>query len=191
LRGLFDTQTDYDLDTRFTDAQKQIILTALRGLANHPIYGPAMAALAAKGADINIIADFSGEYTGSDRGQTRGRNSDGTIDQGESITVYINMNPGGCGNEQAECRRNQPYGQERPSKSAIKAGHTKKEDAWHNVGPADCDPTPLLQAPFSRIRLQICSCYVPRCRWPSFVARSPRDARARKGGRPDFGARSH
>ena len=96
LRGLFDRQTDYDLDTRFTDAQKQIILTALRGLANHPVYGPAMAALAAKGADINIIADFSGEYTGSDLGQTRGRNSDGTIDQGESITIYINMNPGGA-----------------------------------------------------------------------------------------------
>lgn len=96
LRGLFDTQTDYDLDTRFTAQQKQIILTALRGLAAHPVYGPAMAALAAKGADINIVADFSGEYTGSNLGQTRGRNSDGTIDQGESITIYINMNPGGA-----------------------------------------------------------------------------------------------
>lgn len=95
LRGLFDTQTDYDLDTRFTDRQKQIILMALRGLADHPVYGPAMAALATKGADINIIADFTGNDTYGHRGRIVGRNDDGTIDQGESITIYINMNFGG------------------------------------------------------------------------------------------------
>lgn len=95
LRGMFDTQTDYDLDTRFTAKQKEIILMALRGLADHPRYGPAMEALATKGADINIIADFSGRNTYGDLGRTAGKNPDGTIDQGESITIYINMNPGG------------------------------------------------------------------------------------------------
>jgi len=96
LRGLFDSQTDYDLDTRFTPKQREIILMALQGLANHPVYGPKMAELAAKGADINIIADFTGVFTGSSRGVLAGKNPDGTVDQGESITIYINMSPGGA-----------------------------------------------------------------------------------------------
>lgn len=96
LRAIFVSQTDYDLDTRFTPKQKEIILKALQGLADHPRYGPLMEELARKGADINIIADYNGLITGTDHGRTYGKNDDGTVDRGETITIYINMNFGGA-----------------------------------------------------------------------------------------------
>jgi hypothetical protein len=94
LRDLFNVQTDYDIDTRFTVKQQEIIYKALQGLADHPVYGAAMFALSQKNVDINIVPDFNQSHTGRHHGITVGRNEDHTVDDGESITIYINMNYG-------------------------------------------------------------------------------------------------
>lgn len=95
LRSLTTDRTDFDLDPRFTEKQREIIREAIRGMAEHPDFAAKMADMLAEGADINIVADFTGERTGTAKGITVGRNDDGTIDRGESLTIYINMQPQG------------------------------------------------------------------------------------------------
>lgn len=95
FRGLVVTQTNYDFDESFSPKQKEISHRLLEGLAQSSKYSAALASASTKGADINIIADYSGNYTFGNHGITVGMNDDGTIDQGEIVTIYINMNYGG------------------------------------------------------------------------------------------------
>jgi len=96
LRRLVIELTDFDVDATFTAKQKEIIIKAIQGIADHPQLAAAFAALAEKGADINILpVTRAGQIPDDALGGVTGLNADRTVQQGAVINIYIRMEYGG------------------------------------------------------------------------------------------------
>lgn len=98
LRDLFNIRTDFDIDETFTAKQKEIIVKAIEGIANHPQLAPAFANLLTKNVDINIrpvTRPFDQLKNPDDRGATHGVNPDGTVTPGATIDIYIRLEQDG------------------------------------------------------------------------------------------------
>lgn len=91
LRALLVNETDFDVDETLTPKQKEIVVKAIEGLADHPLFGEAFKQLLAKGADININATTRLSDTFGVVGATIGLEPNLTVAQGAKINIYVLM----------------------------------------------------------------------------------------------------
>jgi hypothetical protein len=90
VRGIFINETDFDIQPDLTAKEKEIIVKAIRGIAAHPKYANAFAALATKGADINIrLVNSASDLHTDAQGYITGLSSDNTVSQGASLTIWL------------------------------------------------------------------------------------------------------
>lgn len=95
LRALLVNETDFDVDETLTAKQKEIVVRAIQGIANHPLFGEVFRELLAKRADINIVATNRSTETYGAKGATVGLEPDGSVSQGAIIDIIVLMIRGG------------------------------------------------------------------------------------------------
>jgi len=95
LRALLVNESDFDVDETLTPKQKEIVVKAIEGLADHPLFAEAFRQLLTKGADININATTRLSDTAGGAAATVGLQPDLTVSQGARINIFILMIRGG------------------------------------------------------------------------------------------------
>ncbi len=96
LRSLFNAETDFYIDNKFSADQKKIVIKTLSGLSNHPSFASAFEELRQKGAIINIHpATRSDQLRTDENGITVGLNDDGTVRSGSVIDIFVRIDRGG------------------------------------------------------------------------------------------------